>query len=136
MVHFRTCYLIISRGILSCMAQGAHKRKSAGPELASKQQEHVGDKKVVELGVAANENDGGEKKFLNDFPHFTAHRGDVRALSAFRRKFKLNRYDDLDIFVVMGHDDSDVSAERVFESDDTENNVVFFTKNGGRMRSL
>lgn len=64
-----------------------------------------------------------EKDFLRDFPNFTAHRKDVRALSAVRRKFNLGHYRDLNVFVLAFN--RDVSAERVFASD--ENNVVFYS---------
>lgn len=100
---------------------------------------HKAGKELDELDSRAREEEEGakfEKKFLSDFPHFTTHPGDVRALSAFRREFKLARYDDLDIFVVMRRDDRDISAERAFHTDDTKNEVVFFTKSGGRKRAL
>ncbi|MBI4093752.1 hypothetical protein HY417_02205 [Candidatus Kaiserbacteria bacterium] len=71
--------------------------------------------------------------FLRDFPHFTAHRKDVRALGAVRRKFGLGRYSDLNVFV-LAHD-RDVSAERVFAKDN-ENNVVFYSTRSSIKKAL
>lgn len=73
-----------------------------------------------------------EKDFLRDFPNFTAHRKDVRALSAVRRKFNLGQYRDLNVFVLAFN--RDVSAERVFASD--ENNVVFYSTRSSIKKAL
>ncbi len=85
---------------------------------------------------AANDNKSDEKfehAFLRDFPHFTANRRDVRALAAIRRKFKLGRYEDLNVFILAY--DHDISAERVFARDD-ENNVVFYSTSKAVKRAL
>jgi len=108
---------------------------SASPEPDLKV---VNDKKKSELDTA-NENDDNksdekfEDAFLRDFPHFTANRNDVRALATIRRKFKLGRYEDLNVFV-LAYDD-DVSADRVFARDD-ENNVVFYSTSKAVKRAL
>lgn len=75
-----------------------------------------------------------ERSLRNDFPQFTAHHGDVRALGAFRREFiRPNRYEHLNIFV-LAHE-GDVSADRVF-AEDEENNVVFYSTSKGVERAL
>lgn len=74
-----------------------------------------------------------ESAFLRDFPHFTANREDVRALAAVRRRLNLGKYEDMNIFVLMHN--KDVSADRVFASDE-ENNIVFYSKRGSTMRAL
>jgi len=74
-----------------------------------------------------------EETFLRDFPHFTAHRNDIRALAAVRRKFNLGRYNDLNVFV-LAHD-RDISAECVFSRDE-ENNVVFYSTSKAIKRAL
>lgn len=92
---------------------------------------------------AANDNESNDNKsdekfedaFLRDFPHFTANRQDVRALAAVRRRLGLGRYHDLNIFVLMKKGDRDVSAERVFSSDD-ENNVIFYSTSKAIKRAL
>ncbi len=67
-----------------------------------------------------------KQHFLRDLPHFTAHKGDMRAMDAARRLCKLWRYEDLNIFVLMGKGkDRDISAEHVLAGDD-ENNVIFY----------
>lgn len=74
-----------------------------------------------------------QKNILNDFPHFTNHREDVRLLSAVCKKFNLNNYKNLNVFVLAyDKENRDVSAGKAFG----ENEVVFFTKNKGRLKAL
>lgn len=94
--------------------------------------------KKSKLGEKIDQSDAGadkefEKKFLGDFPKFTSHLGDMRALSAFRREFKLHNYDDLSVFV-LAHG-RDVSAEQVFAKDE-ESDVVFYSTSRGVKNAL
>jgi len=87
--------------------------------------------------VLEKEDSEFEKDFYNDFPNFTAKREDVRTLSAIRRTFKLGAYDNLNIFVLSyDRENRDISTERVFEDEDSNNRVVFFTKDRGKLKAL
>src|SRR3989344_3129364 len=83
-------------------------------------------------GGSAPEDAEFEDPFLRDFPNFTAHRKDVRALAAVRRKFNLGRYSNLDVFVLAY--DRDVSADRVFAKD--ENNEIFYSTRSSIKKAL
>ena len=77
------------------------------------------------------DDEGFQEVFLRDFPRFRERLGDVRALRAFRREFKLANYENMDIFVLVH--EGDVSADRVFEEEGT---VVYFTNKSGEKRAL
>ncbi|MBI2611009.1 hypothetical protein HYW60_03710 [Candidatus Kaiserbacteria bacterium] len=110
-------------------------RKQRTPASSEPQFKIRSENKKLDLDAANNNesNEQFEDAFLRDFPRFTANRSDVRALAAVRRKFKLGRYHDLNIFV-LAHD-RDVSAERVFGRDE-ENKVVFYSTSKAIKRAL
>src|SRR3989344_2483656 len=97
-------------------------------------------REVATAAQKPDEQDEADKEFggnfLRDFPHFTAHQGDMRAMYAARRLCKLWRYEDLNIFVLIGEGkDRDISAERVLGKDD-ENNVSFYGTKRSVVRAL
>jgi hypothetical protein len=99
--------------------------------MPGKKQEIVRPKEADHADAA--EDKEFEKQFLNDFPHFTAHKGDMRAIAAFRREFKLWNHDNMNIFIMAGAS-RDISAERIFAKD--ENDVVFYSSSKGMKRAL
>jgi hypothetical protein len=112
------------------------KKKIPEPEISEQERPMRIPEKDAEkiiLKEAENDNQSPEETteelkqhFLRDLPHFTAHKGDMRAMDAARRLCKLWRYEDLNIFVLMGDaKERDISAEHILAGDD-ENNVTFY----------